>query len=196
LTEIHKTLSGDGSRRIAVLHGLAGCGKTQLAVAYAKRYKADYSAIFWLNGKDGDSLKQSFARVAQRILKEHPSASRVSAVNEDSTLEEVVDAVKRSLDNSKNTWWLMGYDNYDNPKVRDNTDLTVLDLRRFLPEADHRSIIVTTRLSQVKLGHCLRVGKLENIRDSLEILSNMLGRERVIDGKLYSQSGMLLRMSC
>jgi hypothetical protein len=134
--------------------------------------------------------------VARRILKEYPSASRLSAVNENSTLKEMVDAVKRWLDNSKNTRWPIMYGNYDDPKVRDNTDLTVLDLRQFLPETDHRSIIVTTRLSQVKLGHRLRVGKLENIRDSLEILSNMSGRERVINGKLYSQLKMLLRMSC
>jgi len=196
LTQIHKALDGDGSRRTVVLYGLGGIGKTQLAVAYAKRHKADYSAIFWLNCKDKDSLRQSFARVARRILKEHPSASRLSMVNEDSKLDEMVDAVKRWLDHPKNTRWLMVYDNYDNPKVRGNTEPTALDLRRYLPEADHGSIIVTTRSSQVNLGYRLRVGKLENIRDSLEILSNTSRRERVIDGELYSQSGLLPRMSC
>jgi len=187
LAEIRKTLNSDGSRRMAVLHGLGGIGKTQLTIAYAKRHKADYSAIFWLNSKDEDSLKQSFVRMARRILKEHPAVSRLSAINEDSTLEEVVDAVKRWLDNPKNTRWLMVYDNHDNPKVRGNTDPTALDLRRFLPEADHGSIIVTTRSSQVRLGHRLRVGKLENIRDSLEILSHMSGRGNAINGEIYSR---------
>src|SRR5271170_7738318 len=65
LMEIHRTLSGDGSRRIAVLHGLGGIGKTQLSVAYAKQYRDSYSAIFWLNIKDEDSLKQSFANSAK-----------------------------------------------------------------------------------------------------------------------------------
>lgn len=147
LSEIHKTLGGDGNRRTAVLHGLGGIGKTQLTVAYAKRHQADHSAIFWLNSKDEDSLKQSFARMARRILKEHPSASRLSAITEDSTPKEVVDGVKRWLDHPINTRWLMVYDNYDNPKVRGNTDPTALDLYRFLPEADHGSIIVTTRSS-------------------------------------------------
>jgi DNA replication protein DnaC len=81
LTEIHTKLSGDGSRRTVVLHGLGGIGKTQLAVAYAKRHKDNYSAIFWLNIKDEDSLKQSFAKVAKQILREHPSASRLSSVD-------------------------------------------------------------------------------------------------------------------
>ena len=75
LAEMHKTLSGDGSRRTIVLHGLGGIGKTQLTVAYAKRYKDNYSAVFWLNIKDEDSLKQSFAKVAKQILREHPLAS-------------------------------------------------------------------------------------------------------------------------
>jgi ATP/maltotriose-dependent transcriptional regulator MalT len=191
LTETHKTLGGDGTRSIVILHGLGGIGKTQLAVAYAKRHKADYSAIFWLNSKDEDSLKQSFARVARRILQEHPGASRLSAVNEDSNLDEVVGAVKRWLDHPKNTRWLIVYDNYDNPKLRGNTDPTAVDIRRFLPEAYHGSIIITTRSSQVKLGHRIRVGKLEDVLDSLEILSHTSGRGSVVDGELYSQFWML-----
>lgn len=187
LAEIRKALNNDGSRRTAILHGLGGIGKTQLTVAYAKRYKADYSAIFWLNSKDEDSLKQSFTRVARRILKEHPSAGRLSAVNEDSKLDEIVDAVKRWLDHPKNTRWLMLYDNYDNPKFRGNTDPTAVDLRRFLPEADHGSVIVTTRSSQVKLGHRIRVEKLKDIKDSLEILSHTSGRRGVPDGEPYAQ---------
>ena len=73
--EIHRILSGDGSRRTVVLYGLGGIGKTQLSVAYAKRHKDSYSAIFWLNIKDEDSLKQSFARVARQIVRENPSAA-------------------------------------------------------------------------------------------------------------------------
>jgi hypothetical protein len=191
LTEIHKTLGGDSTRSTVVLHGLGGIGKTQLAVAYVKRHKADYSAIFWLNSKDEDSLKQGFARVARRILQEHPEASRLSAVNEDSNLDEVVDAVKRWLDHPKNTRWLIVYDNYDNLKLRGNTDPTAVDIRRFLPEAYHGSIIITTRSSQVKLGHRIRVGKLEDVRDSLEILSHTSGRGSVVDGELYSQFWVL-----
>ena len=55
--EIQRSLSGDSSRRVAILHGLGGIGKTQLAVAYAKRYRDYYSAIFWLNIKDEISVK-------------------------------------------------------------------------------------------------------------------------------------------
>lgn len=100
---MHKVLSGDGSRCIVVLHGLGGIGKTQLTVAYAKRHKDNYSAIFWLNIKDEDSLKQSYAKIAKQILREHPLASRLSSVNVKEHLDEVIDAVKAWLSLPNNT---------------------------------------------------------------------------------------------
>jgi ATP/maltotriose-dependent transcriptional regulator MalT len=67
LAEIHEKLHSDGHRRTVVLHGLGGIGKTQLTITYAIRHKDSYSAIFWLNIKDKDSMKQSFAIVAKQI---------------------------------------------------------------------------------------------------------------------------------
>jgi hypothetical protein len=185
LAEMHGTLSGDGSRRTVVLHGLGGIGKTQLAVAYAKRYKDNYSAIFWLNIKDEDSLKQSFANLARQILREHPSASRLSSVDIKRNFDEVMDAVKAWLSLPNNTRWLMIYDNYDNPKLLGNTDPAALDIRKFLPESYQGSIIITTRSSQVKIGHPIRIRKLEDVRDSLEILSNASRREGLINGESF-----------
>ena len=93
LRDIHEALSGDGSRCTIVLYSLGGISKTQLAIAYAKRYKDNYSAIFWLNIKDKDSLKQSFAKVAKQILQEHLLASRLSGVDM-KNLDEVINAIK------------------------------------------------------------------------------------------------------
>ena len=122
LAEIHRILRGDDTRRTVVLRGLGGIGKTQLTIAYAKRHKDSYSAVFWLNIKDEDSLKQSFAKVAKQILREHPSIGRLSSVNIKENLDEVIDAVKEWLSLPNNTRWLMIYDNYDNPRFADNTD--------------------------------------------------------------------------
>jgi hypothetical protein len=99
---------------------------------------------------------------------------------------EVVVAVKRWLSLPKNTRWLIVYDNYDNPKLPGNADRTAVDVRQFLPEAYQGSIIITTRSSQVKIGHRIRVGKLEDVHDSLEILSHASGRGRLTEGELYS----------
>ncbi|KAF8853548.1 HET-domain-containing protein [Acephala macrosclerotiorum] len=177
LGEIHTSLSSDGSRRTVILHGLGGIGKTQITIAYAKRHKDSYSAIFWLNIKDEDSLKQSFARIARQILREHPSASRLRNVDANKNLDEVADAVKTWLSLPNNTRWLMIYDNYDNPKLPGNTDPAAVDIREFLPESYQGSIIITTRSSQVRIGHSIQIRKLGVMHDSLEILSNASRRE-------------------
>ncbi|KAN0078814.1 hypothetical protein V8E54_005327 [Elaphomyces granulatus] len=181
LTEIHRKLRRDGSRHIVVLHGLGGIGKTQLTVAYAKRHKDNYSAIFWLNIKDEDSLKQSFAKVAKQILREHPSASRLSSVDIKENIDEVVDAVKAWLSLPNNTRWLMIYDNYDNPKLAGNTDPAAVDIRKYLPESYQGSIIITTRSSEVKISHHIQIKKLEDIRNNIKILSNKSRQEGLLD---------------
>ena len=184
LRKIHKALSGDGSRRTVVLHSLGGIGKTQLAVAYAKRHKDKYSAIFWLNIKDEDSLKQSFAKVARQILREYPSARWLSTVDM-KNLNDVIDAVKAWLGLPYNTRWLMLYDNYDNPRLASNKDPAAVDITKFLPEAYQGSVLITTRSSEVEIGHLIQVTKLVDVRDSLEILLNTSRREGLMDGKHY-----------
>jgi ATP/maltotriose-dependent transcriptional regulator MalT len=182
---MRKALHGDVNRRIVVLHGLGGIGKTQLTIAYAKRHRDDYSAIFWLNIKDEYSLAQSFIKVAKQILREHPSASRLSNLDMKENPDEVINAVKSWLSLPYNTRWLMVFDNYDNPKFPDNTDPLALDIRNFFPESYQGSIIITSRLSQVKIGARLHIEKLHNARDSLEILSNASSRQDLMDGEKF-----------
>ena len=183
LVEMHRELSGDGSRRTVILHGLGGIGKTQLSVAYARRHKDSYSAIFWLNIKDENSLKQSFAKVARQILREYPSALRLDNVDVNESLNKVIDAVKAWLSRPNNTRWLMIFDNYDNPKLPSNSDSAAVNIRNFFPEAYQGSIIITTWSSEVRIGHCIQIRKLGNVHDSLEILSDVSRREGLRSGK-------------
>ena len=76
------------------------------------------------------------------------------------------------------------FDNYDNPKIAGNIDEATTDIRRFLPEAYHGSIIITTRSAKVNVGHRIHVRKPKDIRDSLQILSNTSHHDAVIDSKL------------
>ncbi|KAI3319829.1 hypothetical protein HD806DRAFT_538796 [Xylariaceae sp. AK1471] len=179
LAEMRRTLSSDGSRRVVVLHGLGGIGKTQLAITYAKRYRDEYSAIFWLNIKDETSIQQSFTKVARQILQHYPDASRLSALDLEQNHEKVVKAVKAWFSLPGNTRWLLVYDNFDDPKLGNGTDEAGIDIVRFLPEAYQGSVIVTTRSSQVTLGHPIRIKKLESINDSLQILATTSGRDSV-----------------
>ena len=183
LAEIHRILRGDDTRRTVVLRGLGGIGKTQLTIAYANRHKDSYSAVFWLNIKDEDSLKQSFAKAAKQILREHSSASRLSSVNIKENLDDAIDAVKEWLSLPNNTRWLMIYDNYDNPKFAGSTDPAAVDIRKYLPESHQGSVIITTRSSQVKIGHPIQIRKLGDLHDGVKILLNASRREGLMDGK-------------
>jgi hypothetical protein len=184
LAKIHELLQDHNSRSCIVLHGLGGIGKTQLAITYARRHKEKYTAIFWLNANDEDSLKLSFRDVAQQVLSYHPSTSALSSVDQDKDLDQVVNVVKAWLEFPQNARWLMIYDNLDNPKIPGNPDSSAVDIRQFLPRSDHGSIIITTRSSQVRQGERIHIQKLP-VREGLEIVSNMSGRKDIEKGLLY-----------
>lgn len=183
LRQIRQNLSSDGSRKVVVLYGLGGIGKTQLAIKYAKQHQEDYSALLWLNAKDETSTSSSFAQIAKQILREHPNAPRLANIDIDQDLDKAIEGVKSWLSMPRNTHWLMICDNYDNPKVPGNPDLAALELRWYLPEAHQGSIIVTTRSAEVKLGHCIRIQKLKDMQESLDILEHSSGRKKLINGK-------------
>ena len=86
-------------------------------------------------------------------------------------------AVKRWLNRSRNTQWLMICDNFDNPAAE--------NIHQFLPEANHGSVIIITRSSTVKIGCRIQVRALD-IPDSLEILSDTSLRETAINGEIFT----------
>ncbi|KAK4870406.1 hypothetical protein LT330_004754 [Penicillium expansum] len=198
--ELRKTqgiLIKNAGRRIAVLHGLGGIGKTQLAIAYIKGHRSEYSAVLWMNARDETALKQSFSRVAEWILRYHSSIAYIEGALQSRDLDEIVRAVKRWLDEPMNDRWLLVYDNYDNPLLVNHKEkglshtsciepglcgdeggplARAFDLHTFLPETDHGAIVVTTRSSMVKLGPTIHLSKLVDINDSLEILASVSGR--------------------
>ncbi|KAG9377114.1 Tetratricopeptide repeat-containing domain protein [Pyrenophora tritici-repentis] len=155
LDAIHRELEHDGSRKTAVVHGLGGMVKTQLALAYAQQHKDDYSAVFWVNSKDVDTLKQGYAAAARRVYREHPSLVHLKAVAQGSDLDEAAEALP----------------GHDGPGT--------FDIRPFLPKADQGAVLITTRSSQLHLGRPVAVKKLRGIEHSLEILSQTSRRERL-----------------
>ena len=185
LIKIHEQLKNNGSRRTVILHGLGGMGKTQVALKYAKQYKNEYSAVFWLNSKDVDTLKQSFVNAAKRIFCAHPSLVRLKAVAEGADLDGAVDQTKTWLSNPKNNQWLLIYDNHDTPKLlgAHDSETETFSLQPFLPEGDQGAVIITTRSSQLKVGHRIAIRKLESINHSLEILSHTSGRQGLEKGR-------------
>ncbi|KAH7377458.1 heterokaryon incompatibility protein-domain-containing protein [Cadophora sp. MPI-SDFR-AT-0126] len=166
-----------------------------LAITYARRHKEKYTAIFWLNANDEDSLKLSFRNIAQQVLRHHPSTSVLSSVDQDTDLDQVVNVVKGWLDFPQNARWLMIYDNFDNPKISGNSNNSAVDIRQFLPRSDHGSIIITTRSARVRQGIQIHVQKLLDVREGLEIVSNMSGRKGIEKALVKELDGLPLALS-
>lgn len=201
LAWMHQKLGRSPGRQTVVVHGLGGMGKTQLAIAYMKRHRNDYSASIWLNARDETSLNQSFRIAAMRISREHPSLSYMQSAVSDKDGDASL-AVKRWLDEPRNDRWLLIYDNYDHPKMGgDAGEVPVgdggnlgrpgevdqqapegYDIRQYLPDTDQGVVIVTTRSSTVQIGELLRLQKLCKIEDSLRILETTSGRKGAQDG--------------
>lgn len=186
LHRIHEELQYDGSRKTVVVHGLGGMGKTQLALAYAQQHRDEYSAVFWLNSKDVDTLKQGYVTAAKRLFRDHPTLIHLKGIAEGADLNEAMEAVKRWLSNFQNDRWLIIYDNYDTPMLPGGDKVGTFDIRPLLPEVHHGAILVTTRSSQLRLGHTIAVKKLQNINHSLEILSHASGRDGLSSGRRLS----------
>lgn len=133
-------------RRIHVLHGLGGIGKTQLAIAYARKYQERYSAILWLNGNSRDTLVQSLAAFARDTEIDGTRELTISAIGHGQELREKANAVLRWLARDGNHRWLLVFDNVDRDYQAETEDQQAYDIESFFPASDHGSVLITTRL--------------------------------------------------
>ncbi|QRV94760.1 nephrocystin-3 protein [Ceratobasidium sp. AG-Ba] len=128
LSKMSQYLGGEAAqRRIFVLHGLGGVGKTQLALKFVELYKNDYQYVFYIDCTSTNTL----------------NADLISIARERGVGETADDALTWLANIHGN--WLMVYNNAD--------DITI-NLRGYFPPSPHGSIIITTRnRGAVNLAH-------------------------------------------
>lgn len=137
-------------QKTVVLHGLGGMGKTQLAVEFARRHHQQFTSVFWLDGRSEDRLKQSVANAASRVPEgQIAEMSRLYSKSGSGDSDVVVRDMMNWLNEPNNTDWLLIFDNIDREYQQDNADPDAYDVRRYLPGADHGSILITTRLARL-----------------------------------------------
>lgn len=174
-------------RKVVVLHGLGGIGKSQLAIEFAKKHRSDYTAVLWLNAKTEETLKQSFAASARRLPKKYFNQEILYGPQNEEVLGMILRDTKAWLDLPGNHQWLLIYDNVDNPKIPDNKRQNAYDIRPYFPEAHQGSILVTTRWKTLRIGRLLEVAKLSKDEESILLLEQTSGRD-IRQGKVEPRS--------
>ena len=189
MTEIEQYLlpiSAPNRRKTHILHGLGGIGKTQLALAYARKHQETYSAILWLNGNSKDTLLQSLAAFGKHMSTSRRLEPLVGGTSHAPDVEAEARAVLRWLALRGNRQWLMVIDNVDRKHQPDNKDPQAYDVSSFFPPTDHGSLLITTRLpSLTEVGtSTTEVGRL-TLEQALELLCSRSGLVRSSRGAIY-----------
>jgi NB-ARC domain len=164
--------SNYSTRKVLVLGGMGGIGKTQLAINYAERHCTSYSSVFWLNATSESTLNSSLRDVANRIL----PPGTVSKLDDDQLRIQV----SNWLSELDNTRWLLIFDNYDDP---DQYNLT-----KYYPSVAHGSIITTTRQPRRINGELVKVESMTKASDGLAILATRSGRQAIQSGRNHTQN--------
>lgn len=209
LTHISTFLApGEASerRKVYILHGLGGAGKTQLMLEFARVYKTSYTSIFWLDGATENSLRQSLLDIASRItsgpiiealqkyktarnktLQSQEAGSGQSTSTATSThnllLQAVISAIYDWLALEGNKKWLLLFDNVDREFPSPTGDSDAYNLAKYIPSADHGAVLVTTRHLQLcSLGDRSKTLTKMSDEQGLQVLAERSG---------YNLSGML-----
>lgn len=175
--------NGDGDsdskrRKVFVVHGLGGMGKTQLCVEYARKHKRDFTAIFWLDGSSKDALRQSLASAAVRVARNGFPSMALSALDAHD-VDEAIAALHQWLSLEANTGWLLILDNIHREwqGVGGRADPQAYYFKDYLPSADHGNVLITTRLSRLQRANAaLRMSEVDKDVGT-EMLESRASRE-------------------
>lgn len=154
------------SRKVAILHGLGGMGKTQLAIRFARDHKDSFTAIFWLSGKDRDTLLQSLSFALNRL----PGQDWDNEASNDGEVEQRARHMLQWLALDGNSRWLIIFDNIDQYSPFNSAVGDRYDIGEFFPKGDHGSILITSRLQGLtELGESFPVHRLDS-HSSIQLL--------------------------
>ena len=173
-------------RKVFIIHGLGGIGKTQLAVEFARKHHCRFSSVVWLDGSSETSLKQSFTNMMQRLLQDELTTHGVEILKHSGIdVNVAVRECLQWLSLISNYQWLIIFDNVDRDPY-DKDDLHAYNVHDYFPQADQGSILITSRLASLRRhGLGLKVGTVTK-EQARAILESHAGR--VVKGKLVANS--------
>ena len=153
--------AGKNQRKVAVLHGLGGIGKTDIALQYVWQNHAAYTSILWIHAATAEVLKCSFMSFAQNLIQHlaasyHPGQPDYTEIAcdlgiaglintsghliynaESDDQEKIVGVLSKWFSMEGNDQWLLVFDNVD--------DMKVIDRAKHFPQSSSGTIIITSR---------------------------------------------------
>ncbi|THV98493.1 TPR-like protein [Aureobasidium pullulans] len=182
--------SHDTRRKIFVVHGLGGIGKTQLSIEFVRQYQTKYSAVFWLDGSSKDALQNSFLNIVTRLPAGEVTLSLAHAAKQASPdMKLIVRGVQDWLSLPSNHRWLVVIDNVDRDYTTKGTDPLAYELKEYLPAADHGNVLVTSRLSTlVAARNSHRLTRVDH--DQSRAILEAAGGEHISAGAYIRQTGV------
>ncbi|KAF8598129.1 TPR-like protein, partial [Ceratobasidium sp. AG-I] len=147
-------------RRLFVLCGLGGAGKTQLALKFVDMHKNLFWDVFYIDATSHQIASAGLSALAK-------------AANAGITQEEALGWLE-----SKQERWLLVLNNADDPK---------LNLQQFFPKCTHGDILITTRNQEMRThtrgtGYFCRVGGMlpEDARELMLKVSPVEGEQDAV----------------
>ena len=152
LEQISKYLhDGSKGRKMIVLKGLGGFGKTQLALHYWTREAENYTSRIWIDATSVETALESFKEIAAKLGHLMPSASS-SPTSVAAASKIIMAKVNRWLSHPSNDKWLLVIDNVEDLDGE-------IHIQGLLPSCEHGSIIITT--TQAETASILESESLE-----------------------------------
>ncbi|MEU7618291.1 FxSxx-COOH system tetratricopeptide repeat protein [Micromonospora rifamycinica] len=153
LAELRTRLSSGGAAGVQAVHGLGGVGKTQLALEYAHRHRADYDVVWWISAEQSGAIGEQFSTLGTAL---GVLDAQVDSVIAQSKVKEYLRRRDR---------WLLIFDNAEEPEA----------LRPWLPDGAGHVLVTSRTTSWGQLARTLQLDVLPRA-EAVELLTLRLAR--------------------
>ncbi|RDL41952.1 Uncharacterized protein BP5553_01931 [Venustampulla echinocandica] len=139
-------------KRVFVLYGLGGSGKTQVSLKFAQDNRESFWGVFWIDSSNDQTIEQGFSKIAQSCQ-----------------IEDDILSIRTWLSNIPQQWLLI-FDNADDPSI---------DISRYFPVGSRGTILITTRNPECKVHQT--VGSYEfagmGVEEAVDLLLKAIGTD-------------------